>query len=34
MLAADEHLDADAGGIETYGVVHIHGDLLVGEFLA
>jgi diguanylate cyclase (GGDEF)-like protein len=34
VLAADEHLDADAGGVETHRVVHIHGDLFVGEFPA
>ena len=33
MLAADEHLDADAGGVEAHRVVHVHGDLLVGQLL-
>ena len=33
VLAADEDLDADAGGVE-HRVVHVHGDLLVGQYLA
>ena len=33
VLAADEDLDADAGGVEPDRVVHVHRDLLVGELL-
>jgi hypothetical protein len=28
-LATDEHLDADAGGVKPYRVLHVHRDLLV-----
>ena len=34
MLAADEHLDADAGRVQTHRIVHIHRDLLIRKFIA
>jgi len=34
MFAADEHLDADAGRVEAHRVLHVHGDLFVGQLLA
>src|SRR5262249_58088890 len=33
VLAADEDLDANAGGVEPHRVVHVHRELLVGQFL-
>jgi len=33
VLAADEHLNADPGGVEADGILHVHRDLLVGQFL-
>src|SRR6516165_366863 len=34
VLAANEHLNADAGGVEPDRVLHVHGDLLIGQVLA
>ena len=31
-FAADEHLDSDASGVEAHRILHVHGDLFVGQF--